>query len=156
MNTHNEHLISIIPTGKKYISHVARTYCFTCQKPINWASADKYNYWIEMKYQSMLYCDFIDDFNKNAVKSEKPSYLYIPSGEKLIWLNVPYVEKDIAKSHGAFWHPETKSWYTHTGNPKLTDLYKYIDEDDHQMIYDHISTYGNRQPYMEPINERNN
>ena len=148
MNIHNDHLISIIPTGRTYQTHVARMYCHTCNKPINWASSDKLNYWNEMKYQLMLYCDFIDDFNKHAIKTYR-SYIYVPDGEKLIWLNVPFTEKDNAKSHGAFWHPDNKSWYTHTGNANLEHLYKYIDKDDYDMIYEHLSTYGNRMPYME-------
>jgi len=147
MNTHNDHLISIIPTGKRYKSHVARTYCHICNKEINFASQDKLIYWNEMGYQYMLYCDFIEDFNNNAVQTPKPSFIYIPNGEKLIWLNVPFAEKDIAKSHGAYWHPQEKLWYTHTGNQNLEHLHKYISTDDYDMIYEWLTTKGNYQAY---------
>jgi len=149
MNIHDTHLISIIPTGKQYKSHVARLYCHTCQQAINWASQDKLNYWTDMGYKQMLYCDFLDDFNRNAIKTPKPHFIYIPSGEKLIWLNVSFQEKDYAKNHGARWHPEEKSWYTHTGNPQLEHLYKYIHQDDYDMVHDWLSTKGNRQAYTE-------
>ena len=153
MEAHNKHLISIIPTGSQYKTHIARYYCHICQKHINWASNDKYTYWKQRGYIQMLYADFIDDFNRNGIKTPKPHYIYIPSGEKLIWLDVTYQEKDIAKSHGALWHPEEKLWYTHTGNPKLEKLHKYINKDDYEIIYDWLSTRGNRQAYTEITND---
>jgi len=41
-----------------------------------------------------------------------------------VYLNVPFDEKDVAKSHGAKWDPEKKKWWVQEMKPELE---KYID-----------------------------
>jgi hypothetical protein len=45
-----------------------------------------------------------------------------------IWLDVPYSEKDEAKSHGARWDPAAKRWYA--PRPNVTDLERWTAQPD--------------------------
>jgi ribonuclease HI len=36
---------------------------------------------------------------------------YASSGKEKVYINVPYSQKEVAKSYGARWDPETKKWY---------------------------------------------
>ena len=38
---------------------------------------------------------------------------------ELVYLNVPYDDKDIVKSKGAKWDASTKTWFTYAGNAEL-------------------------------------
>lgn len=42
----------------------------------------------------------------------------------LIYLDVPYEDKDEAKELGAIWHPERKQWYTPICNTELVNKFK--------------------------------
>lgn len=44
---------------------------------------------------------------------------------KLVYLNVPYHNKEEAKELGAIWHSETKQWYTTICNNELIKKFKY-------------------------------
>ncbi len=145
---HGKHNISLVPetTGK---SHVARIICNTCHSYVNWASKDMYRYWCKQNYKSMELSDFYQDFERNADKTPKPDILYIPKNQMLVWLDVKFTEKEIAKSHGARWSPGHKSWYSHTGNPNIENLMRYARIEDMANIYEFINNKGNDNPYFD-------
>ena len=70
-----------------------------------------YNTWDEAKEQ-------VDGY-KGAVyksfKTEKEATQWMTR----IYLNVPYEEKDVAKSHGAKWDPGEKKWWVQEMKPEL-------------------------------------
>jgi hypothetical protein len=45
----------------------------------------------------------------------------------ILYLDVPYAEKDLAKSHGARWDPTRKRWYTFD-TADLRPLLKWVPE----------------------------
>jgi hypothetical protein len=61
-----------------------------------------------------------------------PRFTGWPIGESVtgerIWLDVPYSEKDEAKSHGARWDPATKRWYA--PRPDMADLERWTAQPD--------------------------
>jgi len=93
--------------------------------------------------------DFYQDFDRNGDKTPKPDILYIPKKETIVWLDVSYIEKDNAKNHGARWSPGHKSWYTHTGNPDLESLMRYVRVEDMAEIYEYINSKGNDFAYYD-------
>lgn len=56
--------------------------------------------------------------NKNSDSSES---------KKRIYLNVPYVDKEVAKRYGAKWHPERKQWYIQGEIIANEDFAKWLD-----------------------------
>lgn len=146
--THGTHNICLLPQQTQQ-THVARIFCNTCNTWLNWASKDMYRYWCSKNYKSMELSHFYEDFNRNGIKTPKPELVYVPRNELLVWLDVPYVEKENAKNHGAKWSPGHKKWYTHTGNTKIEELMQYVDVCDMADVYEYINSKGNNNPYYD-------
>jgi hypothetical protein len=62
--------------------------------------------------QKQWTCRITDDHDNDDMFSFLNKY-------QLVYLNVPYDDKDIVKSKGAKWHASTKTWFTYAGNAEL-------------------------------------
>lgn len=135
-NKHENHMITLVPTDKsKYKpdsysnNHVAKYYCLMCNTPINFCGQDEYQFWRKNGYSEAIYVDFINEFNKiTEIKKAYVNYdnKNVPDNEKLIYLDVPFVQKDYVKKLGAKWDPIEKQWYIITNNKNIELLFKYI------------------------------
>ena len=138
---HEHHMITLVPTDKsKYKknttknSHVSKIYCCTCQKPLNFASVDEWNYWNEKKYTHQVYKEFIDDFISHGPKREVKFKAFVPDNKYIIYLEVPFSKKDIVKNLGAKWDPQKKKWYIYNDNTNIERLNPWIHPDDEALL----------------------
>lgn len=133
---HENHLITLVPTDRsKYKTtnknaHISKIYCCTCQKPLNFASLDEWNYWNKQMYTQMTYKEFISDFIKHGDKTEVNYKPFVPNNKFIIYLEVPFNKKDIAKNLGAKWDPQKKKWYIYNDNKNIERLHPWIHPDD--------------------------
>ena len=140
---HENHLIKLIPTDRsKYKidshsnSHLSKYHCITCNKPINFASKDEWNYWNQQMYQALIYKDFVEDFihsgNYKSPKQYKPP---VARNEAfIVYLECPYSKKDIAKNLGASWDPNKKKWIITSYNTNWERLLPWIHPDDEKRL----------------------
>jgi hypothetical protein len=61
---------------------------------------------------------------RQPVKAAKRGRIIVP--HVALVLNVPFAEKNFAKSHGAKWHPIQKTWYYENGKNLPKALEKYL------------------------------
>lgn len=135
---HEQHLVCLVKTDRsKYKpntnqnGHVSKIYCCTCEKPLNFASIDEWNYWNDKKYIDMKYIDFITDFITNGYK--RPVYNPIKSDideTKIIYLNTSFQDRYLVKNLGAKWNPQLKKWYIFNTHKNIDKLLPWINLDD--------------------------
>jgi hypothetical protein len=95
--------------NSKHLYHLKnRCKCFGCSVPLVYRNCDKYE--------------------KNTKKNLNELCFDCWEQNKKIYLNVPYNDKDVAKSYGAKWNPEKKSWYVFSQNENRNYLIKTFGE----------------------------
>jgi hypothetical protein len=89
--------------------------CVECNKYIKWANdIEKNVYSPNMTFKQL----------------QDKVFMEYQKTDNMIYLAVPYAEKDIAKRLGARWDPSEKLWYTYIHDKRSTKLTKYMLEDD--------------------------
>jgi hypothetical protein len=142
---HENHLIKLVATDRTNYktnihsnNHMSKYYCITCDKSINFASKDEWNYWNQQMYQVLTYKDFVDDFmNSGHMKPKQynPTSV-IPNEAFIVYLECPYSKKDIAKNLGANWDPNKKKWMITSYNTNWQRLLPWIHPDDEKKLRD--------------------
>ena len=79
-----------------------------------------YTTWDEAKTQIHEYAGAV--YKSFKTEEEAKEYMNTPVKER-IYLDVPYEEKDDAKSHGAKWDPSKKKWWVYDISPEIE---KYV------------------------------
>ena len=59
-------------------------------------------------------------------------------GNNVIWLNVHYRNKELAKQYKALWEPRLKMWYTYVNQPQAIKLCEWMSQEDSDRVYDHL------------------
>ena len=143
---HENHLVKLVATDRsKYKinchsnSHLSKYYCITCEKEINFASKDEWNYWNQQMYQALIYKDFVEDFIHSG-NYKPPSNKYkppaIPNEAFIVYLECPYSKKDIAKNLGARFDFDKKKWMITSYNTNWERLLPWIHPDDEKRLRD--------------------
>jgi hypothetical protein len=129
LQIHGLHKIKLIEgpikTKNPLISHAGKFMCQKCNSLIKWASDEEVKFY---KYRygsgtniSTTYQGFVDRFYHHTHKPE-PTVIQ----EQIIYLAVPYQEKDQAKAYGAKWDPHHRLWYIKSTNPHIEVLVKWL------------------------------
>lgn len=64
--------------------------------------------------------------------------LYIDAyGDNVIWLDVHYRNKEVAKQFKALWEPRLKMWYTYVNNQQAIKLIEWMTQQDIDRVYDY-------------------
>lgn len=122
---HSNHIIEFDTTEIQVkpnfsLVHSGRLFCKQCKVQIKWLSqheVDCINQW-EFSNRTLEY--FLRHTKENTMSTDYP-----------VWLNVPYKEKDRAKSLGAQWNHEAKCWYININSKRIIDLVDYLPVDEH-------------------------
>ena len=65
--------------------------------------------------------------------------LYIDAfGNNIIWLDVHYRNKEVAKQYKALWEPRIKMWYTYVDHPQAIKLIEWMTQQDIDRVQEHI------------------
>ena len=79
-------------------------------------------------------CESVSKKPKESVKTKTPKRFDKNDMESRIYLDVPYAEKDEAKSYGARWDFNLKRWYV-TDIDDITGLQKWFSNDQPEKYY---------------------
>jgi len=58
-------------------------------------------------------------------------------GNNVIWLDVHYRNKELAKQYKALWEPRLKMWYTYVNNQQAIKLIEWMTQQDIDRVYDY-------------------
>lgn len=65
--------------------------------------------------------------------------LYIDAfGNNVIWLDVHYRNKEVAKQYKALWEPRIKMWYTYVDHPQAIKLIEWMTQQDIDRVQEHM------------------
>jgi hypothetical protein len=113
---HYHHKIDVLPDGH----HAGKLVCKECKNAyIKWISDIEY----KVYKHGMTFKDLQDNV-----------WMYYQNSDNMIYLAVPFIEKDKAKKLGAKWDPVEKLWYTYLDSKKASNLKGYMLEDDVKRI----------------------
>lgn len=116
LSKHHYHTIDIV----QHNFHIGKLVCKDCNDAyIKWVNDIEYNIF----KKGMTYKDLQDHM-----------HMYYNKPNDMIYLAVPYEEKDIAKKLGAYWDPIEKLWYTYCYSKKANKLKNYMLDDDIKRI----------------------
>ena len=59
-------------------------------------------------------------------------------GNNVIWLDVHYRNKEVAKQYKALWEPRIKMWYTYVDHPQAIKLIEWMTQQDIDRVQEHI------------------
>ena len=76
------------------------------------------------------------ELKEEKFHSDPDQYIYA-YGENVIWLDVHYRNKEVAKQFKALWEPRLKMWYTYINNPQAIKLIEWMTQQDIDRVYDH-------------------
>ena len=123
-----------------------RIQCKTCNVYIRWPCTDEINYWNKQTNKHYTLNDWNNQFVHKAPKSpiwEPKNY----GNNIVIWLDVPFNEKDMAKELGAKWQYHNKKWYTYSNNNNLDKMIHWLNEEQLDILHQHLCGKGNYQSY---------
>tara|TARA_R110000772_G_scaffold202390_1_gene312727 strand:+ start:1476 stop:1844 length:369 start_codon:yes stop_codon:yes gene_type:complete len=76
------------------------------------------------------------ELKEEKFHSDPDQYIYA-YGENVIWLDVHYRNKEVAKQFKALWEPRLKMWYTYINNPQAIKLIEWMTQQDIDRVYDY-------------------
>tara|TARA_R110000803_G_scaffold210301_1_gene281732 strand:+ start:2445 stop:2813 length:369 start_codon:yes stop_codon:yes gene_type:complete len=76
------------------------------------------------------------ELKEEKFHSDPDQYIYA-FGENVIWLDVHYRNKEVAKQFKALWEPRLKMWYTYINNPQAIKLIEWMTQQDIDRVYDY-------------------
>lgn len=125
INKHHNHKLEIIEGPFSYgsLQHDGRLMCKTCNIQLKWINQFQINLFKEHYKPNMTY----DEYNTTV-----DSYMHSVSEHDpaIIFLAVPYKDKDTVKKLGASWDPYHKLWYTTVRRQYAEKLTPWMMQDD--------------------------
>ena len=137
--TCNQHPI----TMKKVKNNFTNVMCKLCDKYIKHAShyeIKTYEWYESNNEHNHLTADKLIQ-EAQELKSETfhldPEQYIDAFGDNVIWLDVHYRNKEVAKQYKALWEPRIKLWYTYVNHPQAIKLIEWMTQQDIDRVYDY-------------------
>ena len=117
---------------------------------------EQYTYEYEKPYNdgTKRTCDFyVKDLNlwiECAWGETSQKYVY--QNSKLLYLDVPYKEKELAKHYGAMWDKDEKKWYIFPNGNRQKDFEQWMFQEDKEII--EISEQQITNDYASKLNQK--
>ena len=138
-NTCNSHII-YLKKGKNNFTNIT---CKLCDKYIKHAShyeLKTYDWYQSNDEHHHITCDQLiteaQELKEETFHLDPEQYIDA-FGDNIIWMDVHYQNKELAKQFGALWEPRIKLWYTYINNPQAIKLIEWMTQQDVDRVQEH-------------------